>query len=74
MKCSNRRETLKGMQMRYTFECDYNEGMAAEVLAAFQKTNMEQVSGYGMDPFTEAAKEKIRAACRAPAPSHYQSR
>lgn len=53
--------------MRYTFECDYNEGMAPEVLEALSRTNMDQVPGYGMDPYTEAAKEKIRAACDCPA-------
>jgi len=52
--------------MRYTFECDYNEGMAPEVLEALSRTNMDQVPGYGMDPFTEAAKEKIREACDCP--------
>lgn len=52
--------------MRYMFDCDYNEGMAPEVLAALAKTNLRQVAGYGGDPFTASAKEKICAACECP--------
>lgn len=49
-----------------TFECDYTEGAHPKILSALTKTNMEQMSGYGFDPYTARAAEKIKAACNAP--------
>ena len=49
-----------------TFECDYTEGAHPNILEALLETNMEQMSGYGFDPYTARAAEKIRAACHAP--------
>ena len=43
-----------------SFESDYNNGTLPEILEALGKTNDEKTSGYGFDPYTEAAKEKIR--------------
>ena len=48
------------------FESDYTEGAHPTVLARLCETNMEHVSGYGEDQFCDAAKEKIRAACKTP--------
>ena len=48
-----------------TFECDYTEGVHPKLLEALKKTNLEQMSGYGFDPYTAKAAEKIRAACCA---------
>ncbi len=48
------------------FESDYTEGAHPAVLARLCETNMEHVSGYGEDKFCDAAKEKIRAACKTP--------
>ncbi len=45
-----------------SFESDYNNGMLPEILTALADTNHEKVSGYGFDPYTERAKEKIRNA------------
>ena len=45
-----------------SFESDYNNGMLPEILEAFGKTNSEKTSGYGFDPYSKAAKEKIRKA------------
>ena len=45
-----------------SFESDYNNGMLPEILATLGKTNEEKTSGYGFDPYSEAAKEKIRKA------------
>ena len=42
-----------------SFESDYNNGTLPEILEALGKTNDEKTSGYGFDPYTEAAKEKI---------------
>ena len=49
-----------------TFECDYTEGVHPILLDALTKTNFEQMSGYGSDPYTERAIGKIKAACGAP--------
>ena len=49
-----------------SFSSDYMEGAHAEILRCLVETNMEQTAGYGSDPYTEAAREKIRAVCRAP--------
>ena len=49
-----------------TFECDYTEGAHPKILEALTRTNLEQMSGYGFDPYTASAAEKIKAACGAP--------
>ena len=48
------------------FENDYGAGAHPEVLRRLAETNMTQVSGYGSDPFSASAREKIRAACEDP--------
>lgn len=45
-----------------SFQSDYNNGMLPEILEALSKTNNDKTPGYGFDPYTEAAKEKIRKA------------
>ena len=45
-----------------SFESDYNNGMSPEILEALGKTNGDKTSGYGFDPYSESAKEKIRKA------------
>lgn len=49
-----------------TFECDYTEGAHPKILEALTATNLVQMSGYGFDPYTAKASEKIRHACSAP--------
>ncbi len=48
-----------------TFECDYTEGAHPMLLKALTETNLVQMSGYGFDPYTASAAEKIKAACGA---------
>ena len=48
------------------FDCDYMEGAHPEILKRLMEINLAKHSGYGTDELTEAAKEKIRAACNAP--------
>lgn len=48
------------------FENDYSEGAHEKVLRHLIETNMEQLPGYGMDLYTEKAKEKIKKACSCP--------
>lgn len=47
-----------------SFESDYIQGAAQEVLDALVKTNMEALSGYGADEYTESAVAKIKKACK----------
>lgn len=49
-----------------TFESDYTTGAHPEILKRLAETNLEQVSGYGKDRFTESAVQKIREACSCP--------
>lgn len=48
------------------FESDYLEGCLPEITERLIRTNYEQTAGYGVDPYCEAAREKIRIACDAP--------
>lgn len=48
------------------FNCDYLEGTHPRILQALTETNMVQTCGYGEDEYCEAAREKIREACKAP--------
>ncbi|MCQ2143191.1 MAG: beta-eliminating lyase-related protein [Bacteroidales bacterium] len=45
-----------------SFDCDYLEGCIPEVLERLQKTNLEQTYGYGADPYSDMAREKIKEA------------
>ena len=47
------------------FESDYTEGAHPRVLEALVKTNLEHLSGYGCDRYTESAKEKIKKELNA---------
>jgi len=49
-----------------SFESDYIEGACPEILDRLVKTNLEQTPGYGLDPFCESAKAKIREAFALP--------
>ncbi len=46
-----------------SFENDYNTGAHPKILEQLIKTNLEQLSGYGTDVYSESAKEKIKKAC-----------
>ncbi len=46
------------------FQCDYAEGAHPSILKKLEETNFEQTVGYGLDPHCEAAREKIRKACK----------
>jgi threonine aldolase len=48
------------------FDSDYMEGAAPEIISRLAETNLEKTPGYGLDPYSDSAKEKIRAACGAP--------
>ena len=48
------------------FECDYEEGCAPEILEALTRTNLEQTVGYGLDPYSIEAKQRIAELCGLP--------
>ena len=45
------------------FTSDYMDGAHEKVLEKLIRTNLEHLSGYGMDSYCKSAKEKIRALC-----------
>jgi threonine aldolase len=54
------------MNDKLFFASDYMEGAHPAILKRLLETNMEKTPGYGLDPYSEAAREKIRRACQAP--------
>ena len=49
-----------------SFECDYIHGAHPLILERLVQTNLETLSGYGVDHYCTAAKQKIREACACP--------
>lgn len=49
-----------------SFESDYNNGCHEAILKRLSETNDDSTTGYGLDDYCEAAREKIRAACAKP--------
>ncbi|MBR7053692.1 MAG: aminotransferase class V-fold PLP-dependent enzyme [Prevotella sp.] len=49
-----------------SFISDYTEGAHPEILRRLTETNLVQTSGYGTDPYTHSAIEKIRVATQCP--------
>ncbi len=53
------------MEKKAVFVSDYMEGAHPEILRRLSESNFVKMTGYGLDSCSEAAKEKIRQACRA---------
>ena len=53
------------------FASDYMEGAHPAIMKRLAETNMEHTAGYGLDEYSERAREKIRAACNAPEAAVY---
>lgn len=49
-----------------SFESDYNNGCHEAILKRLIETNNERATGYGLDDYCTAAKEKIRLICDKP--------
>ena len=49
-----------------SFENDYTTGAHPQILQRLSETNFQAAPGYGMDPYCESAREKIRNACGCP--------
>ncbi len=48
------------------FQCDYAEGAHPSILEKMIETNYDQTVGYGLDPYCDSAREKIKKACNQP--------
>ena len=51
---------------KLSFASDYMEGAHPRIISRLAETNLYRSAGYGMDEFSESAREKIRSACNAP--------
>lgn len=51
---------------KISFTNDFITGAHPAILKRLLKTNSEVLSAYGLDPYSESAREKIRKACEAP--------
>ena len=51
---------------RLSFASDYMEGAHPAILQRLVETNLTRSAGYGLDTFSEAARDRIREACMAP--------
>ncbi|MBQ3979147.1 MAG: low specificity L-threonine aldolase [Bacteroidales bacterium] len=49
-----------------SFESDYTEGAHEAILHRLMETNLEQTPGYGLDKYSECAKDRIREAFGIP--------
>ena len=64
LNANSRRMT--NMTNKLSFASDYMEGAHPAIMERLMDTNMLKTAGYGLDEFTESAKDKIRSACGAP--------
>lgn len=54
------------MSDRLYFASDYMEGAHPAIMKRLMETNLEKTVGYGLDQYSEAARQRIRRACDAP--------
>jgi threonine aldolase len=50
----------------FNFQSDYMEGAHPLILQRLAETNLEKTAGYGSDPYSIQAKERICEACECP--------
>lgn len=48
---------------KLNFSCDYLEGAHERILKRLSETNLQKMNGYGFDPCSESARDRIRKAC-----------
>ena len=51
---------------KLSFASDYMKGAHPAIMERLVETNMMETGGYGLDPFSDSARDKIRMACEAP--------
>ena len=49
-----------------SFESDYNNGCHEAILKRLTETNDERATGYGLDDYCNAARDRVREACEMP--------
>ncbi len=49
-----------------SFTSDYMEGAHPAILEKLSESNFDKTQGYGLDPYSESAREKIRKTCGCP--------
>lgn len=54
------------MEKKLSFTSDYMKGAHPAIMERLLQTNMMETPGYGLDPFSESARQKIREACGCP--------
>lgn len=54
------------MLEKLNFASDYLRGAHPKLMEKLMATNLLQTTGYGLDPFCESAKAKIKSACGCP--------
>ncbi len=57
---------MMSQQEIVSFASDYMEGAHPAILRRLAETNLERNQGYGSDPHSDQARERIRSACLAP--------
>ena len=57
---------MKTIEKKLSFASDYMEGAHPLILQRLTETNLLKTAGYGLDKYSDSAREKIRAACQAP--------
>lgn len=50
------------MSNKLSFACDYQEGAHPNIIKKLMETNMLSTAGYGFDPYSESARNRIREA------------
>ena len=51
---------MENTESRLYFASDYMEGAHPAIMKKLMETNLEKTVGYGQDPYTEDAKEKMQ--------------
>ena len=54
------------MSERLYFASDYMEGAHPAIMARLMETNLKKSVGYGLDEYSESARQNVRAACGCP--------
>ncbi len=55
--------STRQMNNMISFESDYITGCHNKILEKLAETNLEELSGYGVDKYSNSAKEKIKKLC-----------
>lgn len=54
------------MKEKLFFSSDYMEGAHPNIITRLTETNMHHTVGYGLDEYSDSAKDRIRLACACP--------